>query len=102
MDVSSLQSVSKAAKTYMQQHSDKLDMLFLNAGVYTAASEFDSNSPLTLSKDGIEMVFATNVLGHHLLYNLLQPILFKSNMARVVLTSSFMSHTSFDYGVATD
>jgi len=35
-------------------------MLFLNAGVYTAASEFDSNSPLTLSKDGIEMVFATN------------------------------------------
>jgi len=102
MDVSSLQSVQKAAKIYMQQHSDKLDMLFLNAGVYTAASEFDSNSPLALSKDGIEMVFATNVLGHHLLYKLLQPILFKSNMARVVLTSSFMSYTSFDYGVATD
>ena len=102
MDVSSLQSVSKAAKTYMQQHSDNLDMLFLNAGVYTAASEFDSNSPLTLSKDGIEMVFATNVLGHHLLYKLLQPILIKSDMARVVLTSSFMSYTSFDYGVATD
>ena len=102
MDVSSLQSVQKAAKIYMQQHSDKLDMLFLNAGIYTAASEFDSNSPLTLSKDGIEMVFATNVLGHHLLYKLLQPILFKSNMARVVLTSSFMSYTSFDYGVATD
>lgn len=100
MDVSSLKSVQSAAETFLLRN-EKLDMLFLNAGIYTAGKNFDG-SPLPLSNDGIEMVFATNVVGHHLLYRLMEPILLKSAIARVVLTSSFMSFNSFDHGVATD
>ena len=99
MDVSSMQSVQTAARIFMEKN-DKLDMLFLNAGIFTAGNL--DGAPLPLSKDGIEMVFATNVVGHHLLYRLLEPLLLKSDMSRVVLTSSFVSFFSFDHGVATD
>jgi len=91
MDVSSLKSVQKASNTFIQQH-DKLDMLFLNAGV-SFVYELNEEDPLTLptSKDGIELVFATNVVGHHLLYGLLEPLLKASSTARVVSTSSLAS-----------
>jgi len=72
MDVSNLSKVRHAAKIFMQ-NNDKLDMLFLNAGI---------------SVDGIETTFATNVVGHHLLYRMLEPLLLNSTMARVVSTSS--------------
>ena len=91
MDLSSLQSVQSAATTFLQRNT-KLDMMFLNAGIYTAVDKFDSTKQLPLSVDGIEKVFATNVVGHHLLYCTLEPLLLKSNMARVVYTSSFMSY----------
>jgi dehydrogenase/reductase SDR family protein 12 len=42
----------------------------------------------TLSPDGIEMTFATNVLGPFLLTNLLTPLLKKSAPARIVNVSS--------------
>lgn len=57
--------------------------------------ELNEEDPLKLpkSKDGIELVFATNVVGHHLLYRLLviEPLLKASSMARVVSTSSLAS-----------
>jgi len=99
MDVSSLESVQSAAKTFLA-HNDKLDMLYLNAGTLSAGTNDDGSLPL--SKDGVEMVFATNVLGHHLLYQLLTPALKNSSMARVVLTSSLTSFESYSYGVATN
>lgn len=80
MDVSNLSKVQQAAKTFMQ-NNDKLDMLFLNAGIF-----IDENHPLSV--DGIETTFATNVVGHHLLYRMLEPLLLNSTMARVVSTSS--------------
>jgi NAD(P)-dependent dehydrogenase (short-subunit alcohol dehydrogenase family) len=80
MDVSNLSKVRHAAKIFMQ-NNDKLDMLFLNAGIFT-----DENN--SLSVDGIETTFATNVVGHHLLYRMLEPLLLNSTMARVVSTSS--------------
>ena len=91
MDVSNLKSVKQASKTIMQQH-DKLDMLFLNAGV-SFVYELNEEDPSTLptSNDGIELVFATNVVGHHLLYRLLEPLLKASSLARVVSTSSLAS-----------
>ena len=80
MDVSDLSKVQRAANIFMQ-NNDKLDMLFLNAGIFT-----DENQPLSV--DGIETTFATNVVGHHLLYRMLEPLLLNSTMARVVSTSS--------------
>ena len=99
MDVSSLKSVQSAAKTFLM-HNDKLDMLYLNAGTISAGTNDDGTLPL--SKDGVEMVFATNVLGHHLLYRLLSPALQNTPMARVIHTSSLASFESYSYGVATD
>ena len=99
MDMSDLNSVRKAAKTWLHNNnnkeeeeegaSTKLDMLFLNAGIFYEPNN-DTKDPKTLplSKDGIENVFATNVVGHHLLYRLLEPALRQSSMARVVSTSS--------------
>lgn len=100
MDVSSLKSVQSAAQTFLL-HNDQLDMLYLNAGTLSAGTNNDGTLPL--SKDGIEMVFATNVLGHHLLYKLLLPALQNAtSMARVIHTSSLASFESYSYGVATD
>ena len=99
MDVSSLKSVQSAAKAFLM-HNDKLDMLYLNAGTLSAGTNDDGTLPL--SKDGVEMVFATNVLGHHLLYRLLLPALRTATMARVIHTSSLASFESYSYGVATD
>jgi NAD(P)-dependent dehydrogenase (short-subunit alcohol dehydrogenase family) len=75
-------------------------MLFLNAGIPTGGPTTGEGLPL--SEDGIEMVFATNHVGHHLLYKLLEPTLKLSPMARVVLTSSAANYRAPEYGVATD
>ena len=99
IDTSSLSSVKSFAEAYMKEETS-LDMLFLNAG----AMNFDlgSNGCLPLSEDGIEIMFATNYLGHHLLYRLLEPLLSKSKLARVVQTSSSSSFRTYSYKVATD
>lgn len=99
VDVSSLKSVKEFAQNFLKEN-DKLDMLFLNAGIGSQHTKHDKTFPL--SEDGVELVFATNVLGHHLLYKMLEPALLKSVMARVVLTSSLASFGTYDYRVATD
>lgn len=80
MDLSNLTKVQQSAHIFKRNH-DKLDMLFLNAGIFTDERNM-------LSVDGIESTFATNVVGHHLLYRLLEPLLLNSTMARVVSTAS--------------
>lgn len=55
-----------------------LDLLFLNAGVMA--------TPLTRTKEGWEMQFATNHLGHFLLTSCVAPSLRRG--ARVIVTSS--------------
>merc|ERR1712071_651864 len=72
-----------------------LDMLYLNAGTNLSRDE------LILSDDGYELLFATNYLGHHLLYIMLEPLMRKSKMARVIQTSSSASFSSFPHKVAT-
>jgi NAD(P)-dependent dehydrogenase (short-subunit alcohol dehydrogenase family) len=57
-DLSSLASVQQAAKQFLAQ-SSRLDVLMCNAGVMAL--------PPGLSKDGYEIQFATNHLGHALL-----------------------------------
>ena len=101
LDTSSLASVKKFSQLYLDEHKDaSLDLLYLNAGIGSAGINDDGSAPL--SEDGIEMVFATNHVGHHLLWKLLHPLVAKSKMARVVLTASAASYDTFEYKVATD
>ncbi|KAL2610527.1 hypothetical protein R1flu_029100 [Riccia fluitans] len=62
LDLASFDSVRAFAKEYSRKDLP-LNILINNAGVM--------GNPFTLSKDGIELQFATNHLGHFLLTNLL-------------------------------
>mmetsp|Transcript_4232 Transcript_4232/g.5498 ORF Transcript_4232/g.5498 Transcript_4232/m.5498 type:complete len:380 (+) Transcript_4232:123-1262(+) len=100
VDTSSLKSVQKFSKEFLTQHEDhgSLDMLYLNAGY----GGYAHGEPLALSEDGIELVFATNYVGHHLMYRILEPLLLKSKMARVIQTASAASFDTFEHIVATN
>ncbi|KAH8724181.1 hypothetical protein GQ44DRAFT_740618 [Phaeosphaeriaceae sp. PMI808] len=65
-DLSSLESVQQAAKQVASE-TQRLDILMCNAGVVACAKG--------QSKDGYEIQFATNHLGHALLIKLLLPML---------------------------
>jgi NAD(P)-dependent dehydrogenase (short-subunit alcohol dehydrogenase family) len=78
-DLSNLQAVRQFAERF-SSGARRLDVLVNNAGVMTGKR--------TLSVDGIELTFATNVLGPFLLTNLLIPLLEKSAPARIINVSS--------------
>ncbi len=78
-DLSDLKAVRAFAARFSADMS-RLDVLVNNAGALL--------DERTLSPDGIEMTFATNVLGPFLLTNLLTPLLKKSAPARIVNVSS--------------
>ncbi len=78
-DLSSLQSV-RALVARLQARDQQLDVLVNNAGVLPRAR--------TLSADGFELAFATNVLGPFLLTNLLIPVLQRSPDPRIINVSS--------------
>ncbi len=93
LDTSSLASVKQFADSFRAAaHSGgRLDILVLNAGI--------SISPKgAQTKCGVELTFATNVLGHHLLQKLLRDMLAKTaednqangrkGLSRVVFVSS--------------
>jgi NAD(P)-dependent dehydrogenase (short-subunit alcohol dehydrogenase family) len=69
LDLSSTDSVKRAA-VRLNAESDRLDILLLNAGIMAA--------PPGLTKDGYELQFGTNYLGHALLAKLLLPVLEKT------------------------
>ncbi|TLD19277.1 hypothetical protein PspLS_09760 [Pyricularia sp. CBS 133598] len=83
----SLASVRAAAEA-IQSQSDKLNVLICNAGVMA--------TPLGKTEDGVETQFATNHLGHFLLFQLLKPVLLTSStpefQSRVVALSSMAHH----------
>jgi NAD(P)-dependent dehydrogenase (short-subunit alcohol dehydrogenase family) len=99
LDTSSLASV-RAFSNVLVTGGHALDMLYLNAGIASAGKTREGSNKL--SEDGIEMVMATNVIGHHLLYKLVEPLLQKAPTSRVVLTASAGNFGTYDYGVATD
>ena len=69
-------------------------MLFLY--VYAGRGQpYGEMGPLILSEDGIEITFATNYLGHHLMWKYLESLVLKSITGRVVLTSSSASFKTF-------
>ena len=78
-DVSDLKAVRRFAERFSHE-VPRLDVLVNNAGALP--------SERTLSVDGIELTFATNVLGPFLLTNLLTPLLERSAPARIINVSS--------------
>ena len=69
MDLSSFASVKNAIQTDFKH--DRLDILINNAGIMA--------QPASLSVDGYEIQFATNHLGHFLLFQQLLPTLLKTS-----------------------
>jgi len=83
-DLSDLVSIKKCAQEFLGKEQ-RLDILFNNAGVMMCPMD-------QLTKQGYDMQFGTNVLGHAYLTILLLPLLQSTakayNHARVVTTSS--------------
>lgn len=79
LDLGDLASVRAFAKGFLEDHS-RLDGLVNNAGVM--------NTPQQKTKDGFEMQFGVNHLGHFLLTSLLLDTLKASAPSRVVCLSS--------------
>ncbi|KAK9234244.1 hypothetical protein V1525DRAFT_383719 [Lipomyces kononenkoae] len=74
LDLTSFESVKEAAKIFSAE-SDRLDILMLNAGIMA--------TPPGLTKDGYEIQFGTNHMGHALLTKLLLPVLEKTTTSSV-------------------
>jgi NAD(P)-dependent dehydrogenase (short-subunit alcohol dehydrogenase family) len=102
LDTSSLKSVRAFAASFLAAEPRAIDMLYLNAGIASAGVWAEGAPTLPLSVDGIEMVLATNHVGHALMYKLLEARVRAAPVARVVLTSSASSFDTYSYGVATD
>lgn len=67
MELASFASIRKAAAEYLEKSGGRLNVLVANAGIMAV--------PFSLSTDGYEMQFATNHLGHFLLFQLLKDAL---------------------------
>ncbi|OSC98629.1 NAD-P-binding protein [Trametes coccinea BRFM310] len=90
LDLADLQSVKYAASEFLSKEN-RLDVLFNSGGLMYPPVE-------QTTKDGYDLQFGTNVLGHFYLTQLLLPLLIESarsspdGKARVINTSS-MGHT---------
>jgi len=87
VDVSSVQSMQTFAEAFRQRY-DRLDVLVNNAGT--------SQGERRESVDRIEMTFATNVLGYHVLTRELLTRLPAPPARIVVVASSFAGDLDFD------
>ena len=79
IDLADLSSVNNISR-YINQKYKRLDVLINNAGIMAP--------PRTLSKQGLEIQFAVNHLGHMALTNNLIPLLEANKGSRVVTVSS--------------
>ena len=86
LDLADLESVKKFANEFKKEYS-QLDLLINNAGVMIP--------PYTKTKDGFELQFGTNHLGHFALTAQLLDVLKQTENARVVNVAS-LAHTRGD------
>jgi len=84
LDLGDLATVRRFAQQFTERY-DHLDLLINNAGVMIP--------PYTQTKDGFELQFGVNHLGHFLLTGLLMPTLLQTPHSRVVSLSS-IAHKS--------
>ncbi len=90
LDLASALSIREFADSVLEKES-RLDLLILNAGVMF--------TPYALTKEGFEMQFGVNHLGHFLLTHLLLDRLKDCSPSRVVVVSSLahqMGYLDFD------
>ena len=85
LDLASLDSVRDFAAKILEEQAQQIDILINNAGVMMIPER-------RLTKDGFEMQFGTNHLGHFLLTNLLLDHIKKAPSARIVNVSSLAYH----------
>jgi NAD(P)-dependent dehydrogenase (short-subunit alcohol dehydrogenase family) len=83
LDLADLDAVAVGVATYAQTFT-RLDILICNAGVMVP--------PYGQTKQGFELQFGTNHLGHFALIGRLMPPLIASGSARVVVVSSLAAH----------
>ncbi|GKU89290.1 hypothetical protein SLEP1_g3447 [Rubroshorea leprosula] len=98
LDLSSLESVRKFASEY-NSSGRPVNLLINNAGIMA--------TPFKLSKDNIELQFATNHLGHFLLTNLLLDTMKKTareskREGRIVIVSSEAHRFPYSEGIHFD
>ena len=86
VDLADLSSIRSYAEEYLQEAAP-IDVLINNAGIMAC--------PFMTTKDGFEMQFGTNHLGHFLLTNLLMPAIRSGQNPRVINLSS-AGHTHAD------
>lgn len=79
VDMADYESVSDFSEA-MRSHFESLDLLILNAGLFT--------SSIRKNSAGHEYMFAATHMGHFLLTHKLLPLLRKSQDARIIVTSS--------------
>lgn len=81
LDLASFDSIRKFSKEVLQKYM-KIHVLINNAGVYFPLTDSQK------TKDGFEMNFGVNHLGHFLLTNLLVERIKESAPSRIVIVSS--------------
>jgi retinol dehydrogenase-12/retinol dehydrogenase-13 len=90
VDLADKKSIEQFTRKILEAH-DRLDVLVNNAGVSRGAQPFGKNA------EGIELTFATNVLGYFLTSLQLLPRLRESAPARIVnVASTFASDLDMD------
>jgi NAD(P)-dependent dehydrogenase (short-subunit alcohol dehydrogenase family) len=90
VDLSSRKSIEEFARQVLERHT-RLDVLVNNAAVSRGSQAWAKNA------EGIELTFATNVLGYFLTSRLLLPRLRESSPARIVnVASTFASDLDLD------
>ncbi|KAK3834464.1 MAG: hypothetical protein J3R72DRAFT_452380 [Linnemannia gamsii] len=89
LDLADLRSVARTAQEFLSKGLS-LNILVNNAGL--------GMMPPGLSKDGVEIVFAVNHLGHFLLTQLLLPKLIESQPSRIVNVSSLAHELELPLG----
>ena len=91
LDLASLSSVAAAADSFIAENP-RLDILMNNAGIMA--------QPPALTKDGYEIQFGTNYVGHHLLTKRLLPIMEKTAAAEPNADVRIINLTSGGYQFA--
>lgn len=81
LDLASFAGIEKLADSFLAEYQ-KLDVLINNAGVFTFQQQF--------TKEGFELQFGVNYVGHFLLTHLLLPAMKDVADARIIHLSSIM------------